>query len=150
MSRLDELISQYCPNGVPFQPLGNVCEIRSGWGFPNVEQGKVEGEFPFFKVGDMNNNGNEMFMYTANNYINDDVVKKLKCKPAPAGTIIFPKIGAAIGTNKKRILVNETKAARNKAIRSRVKTSIKKVEAAVTANDKAAAQAAVKEKMGTL
>ena len=42
---------------------------------------------------------------------------------------------------KKRILVNETKAARNKAIRSKVKTSIKKVEAAINAGDKAAAQA---------
>ena len=52
---------------------------------------------------------------------------------------------ANIKSAKKRILVNETKAARNKAIRSRVKTSIKKVEAAVTANDKAAAQAAVVE-----
>ena len=48
---------------------------------------------------------------------------------------------ANIKSAKKRILVNETKAARNKAIRSRVKTSIKKVEAAVTAGDKAAAQA---------
>ncbi len=37
---------------------------------------------------------------------------------------------------KKRILVNETKAARNKAIRSKVKTSIKKVESAITAGDK--------------
>ena len=50
---------------------------------------------------------------------------------------------ANIKSAKKRILVNETKAARNKAIRSRVKTSIKKVEAAVTAGDKAAAQAAL-------
>ena len=108
MSRLDELIKELCPNGVTFQLLGNVCKIRSGWGFPNVEQGKVEGEFPFFKVGDMNNDGNEMFMYTANNYIDADVVKKLKCKPAPEGTIIFPKIGAAIGTNKKRILVKDS------------------------------------------
>lgn len=48
---------------------------------------------------------------------------------------------ANIKSAKKRILVNETKAARNKAVRSRVKTSIKKVEAAVTAGDKAAAQA---------
>ena len=48
---------------------------------------------------------------------------------------------ANIKSAKKRILVNETKAARNKAIRSKVKTSIKKVEAAVTAGDKAAAQA---------
>ena len=47
---------------------------------------------------------------------------------------------ANIKSAKKRILVNETKAARNKAIRSKVKTAIKKVEAA---GDKAAAQAAL-------
>ena len=50
---------------------------------------------------------------------------------------------ANIKSAKKRILVNETKAARNKAIKSKVKTSIKKVEAAVNANDKAAATAAL-------
>ena len=48
---------------------------------------------------------------------------------------------ANIKSAKKRILVNETKAARNKAIKSRVKTSIKKVDAAIAAGDKAAAQA---------
>ena len=52
---------------------------------------------------------------------------------------------ANIKSAKKRILGNETKAARNKAIRSNVKTAIKKVEAAVAAGDKAAAQAAVVE-----
>ena len=36
---------------------------------------------------------------------------------------------ANIKSAKKRILVNRTKAARNKSIRSAVKTSIKKVEA---------------------
>lgn len=50
---------------------------------------------------------------------------------------------ANIKSAKKRILVNETKAARNKAIRSRVKTSIKKVEAAIIAGDKTAAQASL-------
>ena len=49
---------------------------------------------------------------------------------------------ANIKSAKKRILVNETKAARNKAI-SLVKLAIKKVEAAVAAGDKAAAQAAL-------
>ena len=38
---------------------------------------------------------------------------------------------ANIKSAKKRILVNRTKAARNKSIRSAVKTSIKKVETAV-------------------
>ncbi len=51
---------------------------------------------------------------------------------------------ANIKSAKKRILVTETRTARNKAIRSEVKTSIKKVEAAVAANDKAVADAALK------
>ena len=50
---------------------------------------------------------------------------------------------ANIKSAKKRILVAETRAARNKAIRSKVKTAVKKVEAAVAAKDKAAAQAAL-------
>ena len=52
---------------------------------------------------------------------------------------------ANIKSAKKRILVNETKAARNKAIRSKVKTACKKVEAAVTAADKTALVAAISE-----
>lgn len=48
---------------------------------------------------------------------------------------------ANIKSAKKRILVTETKAARNKAIRSKVKTACKKVEAAIAAGDKAAANA---------
>ena len=50
---------------------------------------------------------------------------------------------ANIKSAKKRILVNRTKAERNKAIRSGVKTAMKKVFAAVEANDKEAAQAAL-------
>lgn len=50
---------------------------------------------------------------------------------------------ANIKSAKKRILVNEAKAERNKAIRSKVKTSIKKVDAAIAANDKEAATAAL-------
>ena len=42
---------------------------------------------------------------------------------------------ANIKSAKKRILVNRTKAARNKAIKSAVKTSMKKVEAAVALKD---------------
>ena len=52
---------------------------------------------------------------------------------------------ANIKSAKKRILVNQTKADRNKAIRSKVKTSIKKVDAAIAANDKEAAAAATSE-----
>ena len=47
---------------------------------------------------------------------------------------------ANIKSAKKRILVNRTKADRNKAIRSRVKTAIKKVYSTIAAGDKAAAK----------
>lgn len=47
---------------------------------------------------------------------------------------------ANIKSAKKRILVNRTKADRNKAIKSGVKTAMKKVFAAVEAGDKAAAK----------
>ena len=52
---------------------------------------------------------------------------------------------ANIKSAKKRIKVIETKTARNKAVRSKVKTAIKKVYAAIDAKDKAAATAALKE-----
>ena len=42
------------------------------------------------------------------------------------------------------IFVNETKAARNKAIKSKVKTAVKKVEAAVAAKDAETAKTALR------
>ena len=50
---------------------------------------------------------------------------------------------ANIKSAKKRILVNRTKAERNKSIRSAVKTAMKKVDTAVANKDRAAAQAAL-------
>ena len=57
---------------------------------------------------------------------------------------------ANIKSAKKRILVTRIRAARNKSIRSGVKTAIKKVEAAILANDKAAAQAALVQAISTM
>lgn len=50
---------------------------------------------------------------------------------------------ANIKSAKKRILVTEVRTERNKAIRSSVKTAVKKVYAAIDANDKEAAKAAL-------
>ena len=51
---------------------------------------------------------------------------------------------ANIKSAKKRIEVTAIRTERNKAIKSKVKTSIKKVDAAIQAKDKAAAEAALK------
>lgn len=52
---------------------------------------------------------------------------------------------ANIKSSKKRILVNNAKAARNKAIKSEVKTMIKRVDSAILAGDKALATTALNE-----
>ena len=57
---------------------------------------------------------------------------------------------ANIKSAKKRILVNRTRAARNKATRSAVKTSIKKVYAAIDQKDKEAANAALSNAVSTI
>ena len=51
---------------------------------------------------------------------------------------------ANIKSAKKRVLVNETRAARNKAIKSKVKTAIKKVNVAVEDKDTETAKTALK------
>ncbi len=50
---------------------------------------------------------------------------------------------ANIKSAKKRVITSQVRADRNKAIKSRVKTYVKKVDAAVAAGDKAAAEAAL-------
>lgn len=50
---------------------------------------------------------------------------------------------ANIKSAKKRVKVIKTKTERNKAIKSKVKTYIKKVDTAIAASDKAAAQTAL-------
>lgn len=57
---------------------------------------------------------------------------------------------ANIKSAKKRVLVSRDRNARNKSIKSAVKTAIKKVEAAVAANDQEAAKTALLEATSTI
>jgi len=87
--------------------LGEIATIKSGSGFPVKFQGNQREQFPFYKVGDMNNEGNEVRMEISNHTISEEIRRKLKAKIFPAGSIIFPKVGGAIRTNKKRIVVKD-------------------------------------------
>jgi type I restriction enzyme S subunit len=89
----------------PHVKIKQVAEVASGFGFPREHQGSLLEQYPFFKVGDMNLPGNERCMHQFSNTISAETLKKLKASTFPQGTVIFPKIGAAIATNKKRVLV---------------------------------------------
>ena len=83
--------------------IGSVATVVNGFAFPMALQGQ-NGTIPFYKVSDMNSLGNEIEMHNSNNYVTPDLIKSQKWTVYPQGTVIFPKIGAAIATNKKRIL----------------------------------------------
>ena len=61
-------------------------------------------ELPFFKVSDMNLPGNEQVMRAWNNSVSRNTADRLNAAILPAGTIIFPKVGGALLTNKRRVL----------------------------------------------
>ena len=86
---------------VPLIALGSWA---IGSGFPKNEQGLENGPHFFLKVSDMNLPGNEKYITTSNNFIDDNAAQRMRAKIHPPGTIIFPKIGGAIATNKRRIL----------------------------------------------
>ncbi len=83
---------------------GDIGRFQGGSGFPIRFQGATEGEYPLFKVSDMNNVGNETFMETANNYISESLRKQLGATAFPAGSIVFAKVGAAVFLERKKIL----------------------------------------------
>jgi type I restriction enzyme S subunit len=85
--------------------LGDFANIESGAGFPIADQGVPDAEFPFLKVSDMNLPGNEIEIKRWNHSVSKSVRERLRARAFPANTVIFPKIGAAIATNKKRLLI---------------------------------------------
>lgn len=85
--------------------LGEIGDFKSGIGFPETEQGGDSG-VPFFKVSDMNLIDNTFYMKSANHYVTDKQISKLKFKVIKEASIIFAKVGAAIFLERKRIAVN--------------------------------------------
>ncbi len=88
----------------PMVAIKEIASVKSGFGFPPIYQGTPNEAIPFLKVSDMNLSGNEVQIMSWNNAVSKANLHKIKAKAFPARTVIFPKIGAAIATNKKRIL----------------------------------------------
>ena len=79
--------------------LGDVCELQSGFTIPS-EQECESGKMMYIKVSDMNLPENLIEIQTSQRYVNEWKESQV-IKP---GSIIFPKRGGAILTNKKRIV----------------------------------------------
>jgi type I restriction enzyme S subunit len=85
----------------PIGMLGEVADLRAGFGFPKNLQGRSAGAFPFAKVGDISRHGRAgvQILRTADNYVDEEDLPILRAKTIPAGSTLFAKIGEAIRQN---------------------------------------------------
>ena len=103
MSETDIGLSEL-PDGWVWTTVGSIGLVASGQTPKGINDLDLGGEIPFYKVSDMNKLGNEKFMRAAEIAIDDDQTAELGIHVREQGTVIFPKRGGAIATNKKRIL----------------------------------------------
>ncbi|HDT1288332.1 restriction endonuclease subunit S [Enterobacter asburiae] len=96
------------PVGWEWQRLIELGSWAIGSGFPTSIQGITSEDILMCKVSDMNLQGNEKYIKATNNTISEESAIQRKINVSEPGTVIFPKIGGAIATNKRRILVKKT------------------------------------------
>ena len=89
-------------------PLKRIGWFSGGAGFPISAQGNAGEEILFAKVSDMNSSGNEREIVNSANTVSQEVARDLGAQVFDRNTIIFPKVGGALLTNKRRILVRKT------------------------------------------
>lgn len=92
------------------EKLGKYISSKGGNTFPKEYQGdRDDKKIPFLKVSDMNTNTNWKYTFQSNNYVDRDIISEtLSATIFEKGSIIFPKVGMAIHTNKKRILARDS------------------------------------------
>lgn len=96
------------PKGWALTTLAAIGYWAIGNGFPKHEQGDSGGEVLFCKVSDMNLSENSREILETKNTVSNEAAKRMRLKLHQPGTVIFPKIGGAISTNKRRVIVRPT------------------------------------------
>ncbi len=89
------------PKGWATNRLKRNFDFQSGDGFPDKLQGSQIGEVPFMKVSDIN--GDSIYVDSANNYVDLEMVKKESWHLVPNNSILMAKIGAALAKNHRKI-----------------------------------------------
>ena len=94
------------PKGFQTKSLGEVATFYGGNSLPSgTEYSDQVGGYFFMKVSDMNLLGNEREIHRCQSW---SEVAGSKASTCPVGSIVVPKRGGAIGTNKKRITTRLT------------------------------------------
>lgn len=92
-------IEKYC--------LRNIAIVSQGFTFSRSYQGKKNLKWNYFKVADIGLNPNSKYLTNAINTISDITMEEIGALPFPKGSIVFPRVGAALFNNNKKILAQD-------------------------------------------
>ena len=87
--------------------LKDIATVSQGFTFSRLYQGKKNLKWNYFKVADIGLNPNSKYLTNAINTISDITIEEIGVLPFPKGSIVFPRVGAALFNNNKKILAQD-------------------------------------------
>jgi hypothetical protein len=84
--------------------LAGLAEVGQGKALPKAKQGVHSGPLSWFKIADMTRPGNEYGYIAAETRMTAEEVASLNGRIVPKGAVVFPRVGAAVLTEKKRLM----------------------------------------------
>lgn len=97
-----------CPVEWKITTLNTVADVGQGYTFKREYQGQSIGRWNYFKVADIGLKNTGIYLSSAINKVDDSLIKQMGFKPFSAGSIVFPRVGAALLNNNKRILLQDS------------------------------------------
>ena len=102
MSRLEDLIKEYCPDGVKFVKLGDLCTLvtkQTGFDYSNhikarLLMEKEEGSVPYIQTKFFTG---RVFDYNTDYYVPKDIVERFPKITLDERCLLFSIVGASIG-----------------------------------------------------
>ena len=88
--------------------IGDIATVQQGYTFKPGYQGQSAGEWMYVKVADIGSSASSKYLRRSLNYVSSEVIGEMRAAPFPAGSIVFPRVGAALRNNNKRILVEDS------------------------------------------
>lgn len=88
--------------------IGDIATVQQGYTFKPGYQGQSSGEWMYVKVADIGSPASSKYLRRSLNYVSSEVLSEMRATPFPAGSIVFPRVGAALRNNNKRILVEDS------------------------------------------
>lgn len=84
----------------------DVATVRNGQNYPKGLQDRRAGDVPFFKVADLDRQGNERYLTNPGGWVTAEDVAALGADVLPPGTVVTARVGAAIHLDRRRALAS--------------------------------------------